>query len=252
MAIDITENLFNPLDSASNQVYSKFSNIMKFTEYFGTYGGRTINEKNAVTLRGDCTVSENYSFAANVTSHPVHKSTDITDNARPEDFIINITAISSDASMSYLDTIDSVANSNVGSIIRTAFNDEDSLDAYLSKSQQVFKQLKFWWEKGTPLAVDCAYDVGGLRDVNYDASAFIIQNVSIPRTSEIGSRAIKWNMTLKLVRFARVEKEEIGLYSFSKGQKSSNQVDPKKIPNSKQDKSEEAAKRLRDRKGLQY
>ena len=245
-------DFFNPLDSASNQIYEKFSNIIKLTEFYGFQGGRFVNEANAVSLRGDVTVSENYSFSANVTSHPVHKDSDVTDNARPEDFLINITAISSDASMSYLDTPQSIANSSVGAFVRTAFTDEQALDNYLSKSQAVFKQLKEWWEKGIPLQIDCVYDIGGLRDANYNTAAFIIQNISIPRTSEIGSRAIKWNMSLKQVRFAQYEKEEISLYSFSKGTKPSTEVDPKKIPNSKQDKPERAGLRLRDRKVTQY
>ena len=104
----------------------------------------------------------------------------------------------------------------------------------------------------------CEFDYSGtqackaLKDESYNTAAFIIQNISIPRTSEIGSRAIKWNMTLKQVRFAQYEKEEISLYSFSQGTKPSSEVDPKKIPKSKQDKGEEARKRLIDRKGKQY
>ena len=214
-------DLYNPLDSLSNNVWEKFVNIMKFTEAYGQYGGKTVNEKNAIIFRGDVVVNENFSMASEISSHPVYKSSDITDQARPSDFIVSVTGVSSDASMSYLDSVSSAVNSNIGNIVRGFLNGDDASDAYLSKSQAVFKQLKKWWENGTPLTIDCAFDVGGLTDQDMNKATFIIQNLSIPRSAEIGSRAIKFNMSLKMIRFAKVEKTNISLYSYNRGTKGS-------------------------------
>lgn len=210
-------DVFNPLDSVSNNIYEKFVNIIKFTEFYGEFGDKVVNENNAVVFRGDVTEAENYSMSSQITSHPVYKKTDITDNARPSDFIVTVTGISSDASMSYFDTLNSAINSNIGSIVRGFANQPDAEEIYLSKSQAVFAQLKKWWETGTPLSIDCAYDVNGLTDQYNNLAAFIIQNLNIPRTAALGSRAIKFSMSLKQIRFAKVEQSQVGLYSYGKG-----------------------------------
>ena len=203
----------NPLESFSNQVYDFFGLSKKFrlSEYKGYFNNKNITEKNAVILAGDVTIAENYAMSANTSSYPVYKEADITDHSRPGDFLISMTCVSSDASMSYFDTVDSFTESTVGGLLL------GESDNRKSKPQEIFAQLNKWWRTGQPLAVDCVYDVDGFKEDDGTEAAFLIQNISIPRTSEIGSKAIKWNIMLKKVKFAKALKTDTALYSYTKG-----------------------------------
>ena len=217
------------LESISNQVYSAFTNIIKFTEYSGSFGGRIVTPVNALALRADVTMSENYNMTSNITQYPVYHGADISDHVRPASFSINVTCITSDASMSYFDIGSSALNSGVGEFLREganaiggALSSEDSpFEAYSSKSQDVFSQLRKWWDEGTPLSVDAFFDVSGFKDFAGSDVAFAIESLSIPRTPEIGSRAIKFNLTLRMIRFAYLglSNASILTYDFDKGTK---------------------------------
>ena len=203
----------NPLESFSNQVYDFFglSNKFRISEYKGYFNNKNVTEKNAVILTGDVTIAENYVMSSNTSSYPVYKEADITDHSRPADFIVSMTCVSSDASMSYFDTIDSFTESTVGNFLFPEGEDTKS------KPQEIFAQLNKWWKTGQPLAINCVYDVDGFKDDDGTEAAFLIQNISIPRTSEIGSKAIKWNISLKKVKFAKALKTDVSLYSYTKG-----------------------------------
>jgi len=212
-------SVFNPLDSVSNKVYDKFTNIMKLTEYKGNFNGIRVTEENAVVLRGDCTISEGYNMASQVSSHPVYRAEDVTDSVRPADFVISLTSLSSDASMSYFDTLQSLSNSPLGGFTRNVINafQDDDKDMFESRSQRVFAQLRKWWQEGTPLELDTVYDVNGFKDTSGKTSAFIITSCNIPRNKDIGSRAIKFTLQLKQIKFAEMEEVAMPLYSYSKG-----------------------------------
>lgn len=204
----------NPLESFSNQVYDFFglSNKFRISEYKGYFNNKNITEKNSVILTGDVTIAENYAMSSNTSSYPVYKEADITDHSRPADFIVSLTCVSSDASMSYFDTVDSFTESTVG---RLLFNNNTT--GSKSKAQEIFAQLNKWWRTGQPLAINCVYDVDGFKEDDGTEAAFLIQNISVPRTSEIGSKAIKWNISLKKVKFAKALKTDVSLYSYTKG-----------------------------------
>jgi len=207
----------NPLESFSNKTYDFFglSNKFRISEYKGYFNNKNVTEKNAVILTGDVTIAENYAMSSNTSSYPVYKEADITDHSRPADFMVSMTCVSSDASMSYFDTFSSL---NESALSRFASEGEGQPgDGTKSKPQEIFAQLNKWWRVGQPLAIDCVYDVDGFKEADGTEAAFLIQNISVPRTSEIGSRAIKWNITLKKVKFAKALKTDVSLYSYTKG-----------------------------------
>jgi len=248
------------LDSVSNRVYENFSNILKMTEYSGTFGGKEVTEDNAVVVRGDVTMQENYNFSSTVSSYPVQSGIDISDHVRPNNHYINATCVVSDASLSYFDTFSSLSNSTVGQFLRDGINaigpyfedEDDPFEFYLSRAQEVFKQLHDWWERGQPLRLDTAFDVDGVKNSpnGFDGStdtAFVIESLNIPRTPEIGSNALKFVVTFKKIRFAYLgtTNRDFYIYDFDKGEQNANNTS-NAIKEAEDPKAVDAATSLRD------
>lgn len=159
-----------------------------------------------IFLEADAVVQENYSKSVNVTTYPVEKGNDIGEHANVSAFTITITGISSDASMSYFNLKENVANSAVGRLFNTA-----------TKSQAVWTLLNRWADTGTPLQVKAKFAKSGFVEMDYenptinDSGAivpFVIESLSVPRNKDIGA-AINYTITLR-----RIRQVEIGTANF--------------------------------------
>jgi len=168
------------LRSLSNKVFGKSKFLL------------TELDDPSVVFSADAVLNENYSKSASVSSYPVEVGTNISDNSRLNDFSISITGISSDSSMSYLDTLSSITNSALGGLVSSAF------DA-VSKSQEIYNQLNLWVDNGTALIVATKFAESGYTDDTGAPLPFVIESLNIPRAADVGD-AVKYNINLKAIR----------------------------------------------------
>ena len=168
------------LRSVSNSVFGKTKFIL--TE---------LNDPNVV-FQADAILTENYNKTASVSSYPVEQGTNISDNSRLNNFTISISGISSDSSMSYLDTFSSISNSAIGGIIGGAFD-------VVAKSQEIYNQLNNWVDNGTSLVVASKFAESGYTDQQGAPLPFVIESLNIPRAADTGD-AVKYTINLKAVR----------------------------------------------------
>ena len=168
------------LMSNSNSVFGKTKFIL------------TELDDPSVVFSADAVITENYTKSASVSSYPVEVGTNISDSARLNDFSISITGISSDSSMSYLDTFSSISNSAIGGLVSSAFD-------VVAKSQEVYNQLNLWIDTGTPLIVAGKFAESGYTDDTGAPLPFVIESLNIPRAADTGS-AVKFTINLKAIR----------------------------------------------------
>jgi hypothetical protein len=109
-------------------------------------------------------------------------------------FSISIEGISSDASMSYFDTITQIGGSPLGKLFGGS-----------TKSQGVWTQLNDWVDSGAALQVKCIYAKKGFVDKNDATIPFVIENLSVARNKDIG-QAIRYNLTLKQIALVQIGK----------------------------------------------
>ena len=144
------------------------------------------------TLLADAVLSENYNKSANVTTYPTEDGNDIAEHASVSGFSVTVSGITSDASMSYFDTLESIASSSLGQLFGAA-----------SKSQGVWTQLNEWMDNGQPLQLKAKYAKDGFIDKKNKIIPFVIESLSVPRDAAGGS-AIRYNLSLRAIQLVSI------------------------------------------------
>ena len=143
-------------------------------------------------FEADAVISEGYSKNATVTTYPVEKGSPISEHAMTNSFSINISGVTSDASMSYFDTIESASSSTLGQIFGAT-----------SKSQKTWDILNKWMDEGTPLRLEMKFAKDGFKDTDGSIIPFVIESLSVPRDKNTGS-SIRYTMSLRQVKLVTI------------------------------------------------
>jgi len=192
---------------------------------------------SATVFTADAVISENYSKSLNVTSYPVEDGTDITESARVNNLSYSMTGITSDASMSYFDFVDSVASSSLGQLF-----------GYTSKSQRAYEQLNRWMDAGQPLQLITKFQKYGFKTAENKILPFVIESLSIPRDKSVG-KALKYSMSLRSVNIVSISDASLIDVAFGSIDKGAQQLVSNQASNAvaSQPANERTISALRDR-----
>lgn len=146
-------------------------------------------------LNISATISENYSMSASVTTYPVEDGANLAEHSMVNSSTISISCVTSDASMSYFDALDSLSSSFVGQLVGAQSN-----------SQRVYDTLMRWMNNSTPLFLKTHFAKSGYRNRAGTETPFIIESLSIPRDKSTG-KAIRFDMTLRQIQFVTINRE---------------------------------------------
>jgi hypothetical protein len=155
----------------------------------------------------DATLSEGYTINAEVNRYPVEAGFPLVDNGGVNSFVMNVSALNSNSSMSLIDMIgsplDTLANAAAGDIAGNFTDIETNV-------QRAYNKLDEWASKGIPLELKCIYAPGGYKSAIGDIVPFLINNLNIQRDETTGD-SIGYTMSLektfisRRVKIARID-----------------------------------------------
>jgi len=165
-------------------------------------------DNTSVVFTADAVVTENYDRNNSVATFPIQKSNSGSDHSMPVDFVISVSAIVSDASMSYFNLVDSAAGSTLGQLAGLAGSEFQ----FQSKSQRAWNQLNKWMEQSTLLNVHCKFEKDGFK-VNEGPNKgqeipWAIESLGVQRDRNTG-KALRYNMNLRMVRQVSIGQTEL-------------------------------------------
>jgi hypothetical protein len=179
------------------------SSLRSFTDPFNRQPFKLAEFGNdGVQFSADAIVSEAYSRSVSVSSYPVEKGVAISENAMANNFNISISGITSDASMSYFDTVDSLSGSLLGQLSGALTGGAVNLE---SKSQKAWNQLNKWVDNGQALQVNCKFAKDGFRAKDGSTIPWVINSLSVNRDKNTGS-ALSFNLTLQQIQLVSIGK----------------------------------------------
>ena len=171
--------------------------LLEIGQASSSQGGSLLDQfKNSFApsniFEADAVISEGYSKNATVTTYPVEKGSPIAEHAMTNSFSINISGVTSDASMSYFDIIESAQGSTIGQLFGGT-----------SKSQKTWDILNRWMDEGTPLRLEMKFAKDGFKDTDGSIIPFVIESLSIPRDKSTGA-AIRYTMSLRQIKLVTI------------------------------------------------
>lgn len=178
-------------------------------------GNEGVFEKVGEIFKSNATISESYQSQADAPLYAVDGNIPINDSGNIRQKTITLTGLTSNSSMSIIDSLANLPEILASSALGQQFSSQ------LTRVEKAYNQLTKWHEEGTPLFLKTAYEQYGYRDIYGDIAPFKIISLIIPRDSETGD-AITYTMTLQQVFIARVATSRTSdiLIKF-KGEKSS-------------------------------